>query len=235
MKRMRIPFAQTGLLAVLLAVAGGCATQNHFAEHTVLADDASRGDAVPRARQTLAQVFPARYRATHRAVITVAGKQFACDALLSVSPAEGGHLALVSSLGTVTDLRVRADGATELLKVTPLLRADWSRNYVARDLRELFLPPQKIDPAGRLADGRLVLQTPADAGGVVGEYVFSADRSRWEELSLVRQGKTFYRAVIRRYSKWPALAAEVPAEFDVTAESYRIELRVTSLETEERP
>lgn len=232
---MRNPLVQSCLLAALLVGAGGCATRNHFVEQAVLPDDGRRGDAVARARQTLAQMFPARYGATQRAVITVAGKQFACDALLSVSPADGGHLALVSSLGTVTDLRVRADGATELLKITPLFRADWSRNYVARDVRELFLPPAGLERAGWRADGRLVLQFPPDAAGAVAEYVFSPDGSRWEQLSLLRRGKTFYRAIIRRCSKWPALAAAIPDEFEVTAEAYRLDLRVTSLTTEGPP
>ena len=218
--------------AALASVAGGgCATRNQVAEAVVLPDDGSRPAAVQRAQQTIERLFPARYRATQRAIITARGKQFTCDGVLTVSPAEGYHLALVSSFGAVTDLRVKADEVA-LLKVTPLFRADWSRNFVARDLRELFVAPDRLQSAGRLADGRLVLRTGPGAGGAVADYVFSADGSRWEELFLANHGKTFYRAVARHYLKFAGMAAEIPDEFEVSAESYRLDLRITSLQPE---
>jgi len=223
------------LLAALLTAAGGCATRNQLTACAVLPDDGRHPAAVQHAQQTIARLFPERYRATQRAIITAIGKQFTCDGLLTVSPTDGHHLALVSSFGAVTDLRVRADGATELLKVTPLFRADWSREFVARDLRRLFLPPDQLQSAGRLADGRLALRTAPDAGGVVAEYVFAADGSRWEELYLATGGTTFYRAEARHYLKFPAMTTEVPDEFEVSAESYRLELRITALQPEGPP
>jgi len=69
----------------------------------------------------------------------------------------------------------------------------------------------------------------------VAEYVFAADGSRWEELYLAAGGKTFYRAVARHYLKFPAMTAEVPDEFEVSAESYRLELRITALQPEGPP
>jgi hypothetical protein len=233
---VRLLLAKWSLLAALLAVAaGGCATRNHFADSALMPDDGRQSEAVQRAQHTLAQLFPARYHATQRAIITAVGKQFTCDGLLAVAPDQGYHLALASSFGTVTDLRVTPAGRTELLKVTPLFRADWSRDYVARDLRCLFVPPARLEPAGRFADGRLVLRAATDRADVDAEYVFSADGSRWQELDLRRNGKTFYRATIGRYVKFPGLAAEVPGEFDVGAESYRMNLRLTSLTAEAQP
>jgi hypothetical protein len=236
MKVMLASFVKSFSFAALVVVAGsGCATQNHFAVRPVLPDDGSHRDAVQRAQQTIAQLFPARYRATQRAIITTGGKQFTCDGLLTVSSADGHHLALVSSFGVVTELRVKADATTELLKVTPLFREDWSRDFVARDLRRLFVPPVNLQPGGQLADGRLVLLAGPDAAGVTAEYVFSADGSRWQELDLARNGKPFYRAVVKHYLKFPGVAAEIPNEFEVSAESYRLELRIAALKSEVQP
>jgi hypothetical protein len=223
------------LLAVVTAWAvGGCATGKPLLARTLLPDDGSRPEAIQRARQTLAQVFPAAYRSTQRAIITVRGKQFTCDGLLAVSPIEGHHLALASSFGTVTEVRVTPDGRVDVLKETPLMRADWSRRFVARDLQRLFIPPDRLEPAGRLADGRLVLQTAPDASGVTAEYIFAADGSRWKELDLVALGKTFYRAGATHYLTFPGMVNEVPSEFNVSAEAYRLELRLATL-TPERP
>ena len=227
---MTVRLLQRILFAALLtALTGGCATQNHFAALTVLPDDGQHQAAFLRAEQTLKNLFPARYRATQRAIVTVGGRQFTCDGLLEVSPADGCHLAIVSSFGVVTDLRVRADGSSELLKVTPLFREDWSRQFVARDLRRLFMAPANLRPAGQLADGSVVLQTPPDGSGVTAQYVFSTDGARWRELDLTRAGKIFYRATPIDFRKYPDTSSEIPGEFDVCAEAYRLELRITEL------
>jgi hypothetical protein len=221
------------LLPVLMAcAAGGCATATSLPARSLLPDDGSRPGAIERAQRTLEHVFPAAYRSTQRAIITARGKQFTCDGLLAVSPTGGHHLALVSSFGTVTDVRVTPAGQVEVLKETPLLRADWSRRFVARDLQRLFIPPDRLEPAGRLADGRLVLQTAPDAGGVTAEYIFAADGSRWEELDLAARGQTFYRASATHYLTFPGMATEVPGEFEVNAEVYRLELRLATLARE---
>jgi len=227
---MTVRRLQRILFAVLLAaLTGGCATQSHFSTPTVLPDDGQHQAAFLRAEQTLKNLFPARYRATQRAIVTVGERQFTCDGLLEVSPAEGCHLAIVSSFGVVTDLRVKADGGCELLKITPLFREDWSRRFVARDLRWLFMAPANVQPAGQLPDGRIVLQTPPDASGMIAYYIFSTDGARWRELDLTRSGKIFYRATSKDFRKYPDTSAEIPGEFDVRAEAYRLELRITEL------
>ena len=188
--------------ALLAALAGGCATQNHFTTPVVLPDDGNHQAAFSRAEQTIKNLFPARYRATQRAIVTAGGKQFTCDGLLEVSPAEGWHLAIVSSFGVVTDLRVKADGDCELLKVTPLFREDWSRRFVARDLRWLFVAPANLQPAGQLADGGVVLQTAPDSVGRDSAICFFR---RWRTLAgigFVRDGKTFYRATPKNFRKF---------------------------------
>jgi len=215
--------------ALLAALAGGCATQNHFAAPPLLPDDGNGRAAFSTAKQTVKNLFPPRYRAVQRAIVTTGGKQFTCDGLLEVSPADGHHLALVSSFGVVTDLRVRADGGCELLKVTPLFREDWSRRFVARDLRWLFIAPADLQPAGRIAGGGVVLQTPPDSDGVTARYIFSADGARWRELDLMRNGKTFYRAAPVDFREFDGVSAPIPGKFDVSAEAYRLELRTAEL------
>jgi hypothetical protein len=207
----------------------------------VITNDAPDREAVSRAKQTIASLFPPRYRATQRAIITVRHKQFTCDGVLTAAPGEGHHLAIVSSPGTVTDLRLKADGSCELLKVTPLFRESWSRRFVARDLRWLFLPPVDLKPTGLLADGRLVLQTDAGSDGVQARYIFTATGERWQELELVRDGRSFYHVNVLRYRAFAGIPGEVPCEFEVATSSHRLELRITEFsvplasETEVQP
>jgi hypothetical protein len=194
-----------------------------------LPDDGNDRAAFSRAEQTIKNLFLTQYRATQRAIVTAGGKQFTCDGLLQVSPTGGHHLAIVSSFGVVTDLRVKSDGDCELLKVTPLFREDWSRRFVARDLRWLFVAPAHLRPAGHFADGKLNLLTAEDSAGVTAQYVFSPDGTRWQELDLWQNGKVFYRALPTHFRKFAGTPAEVPDAFDVSAEAYRLELRVTQL------
>ena len=216
-------------VALIAAFVTGCATPKHFPTLDVLPDDRTNSTEFSRAKQTIKNLFPAEYRATQRAIVTAGGKQFTCDGLLKVSPAEGHHLAIVSTFGVVTDLRVKANGGCELLKVTPLFREDWSRRFVARDLRWLFAAPANLRPAGRFADGKLNLLTTEDSAGVTAQYIFSPDGTRWQELNLRQNGKTFYRAVPKHFRKFAGTSAEVPDEFDVNAEAYRLELRIAEL------
>jgi hypothetical protein len=220
---------QISFAALLVALADGCATRDRFAPLTVLPGTGNNQAAFSRAERTIQNLFPTRYRATQRAIVTASGKQFTCDGLLEVSPAEGHHLAIVSSFGTVTDLRVKTDGGCELLKVTPLFREDWSRRFVARDLRRLFIAPADLLPAGKLADGGVVLRSPSDSTGVTAEYVFSADGSRWRELDLIRDEKIFYHATPKDFGIFPGFSAEIPGRFEVSAEAYQLELQITEL------
>jgi len=215
-------------LAVMVIATAGCATLNTIAPLVVLPADG-------RAASSPGNVFPARYRAVQRAIVTTGGKQFTCDGLLTVSPEGGHHLALVSSFGVVTDLRIKPDGDLELLKITPLFPEDWSRNIVARDLRCLFVSPPKLQSAGRLADGRLVLESAASGDGTVARYVLAPDGAGWQELELTRRGKAFYRATVKHHRSFVPGAAEVPDAFDVVAESYRLEVRVVALTAEATP
>jgi hypothetical protein len=224
------------LAAVLIALTGGCATPTHLATPRILPDDGTHPAAFARAEATLRQLFPARYRATQRAIVTVRGRQFTCDALLEVSPTGGLHLAIVSSFGVVTEVRVARDGGCELLKVTPLFREDWSRRFVARDLRWLFIAPASLQPAGQLVDGSVVLQTPPDSSGGTARYIFSADGTRWRELDLMQNDQSFYQAILENFRKFPGMTEEIPGRFEVGAEAYRLELQMTGLTvTQEAP
>lgn len=179
--------------------------------------------------QNLTNIFPAQYRSVQRVILTVAGKQFTCDSVLEVSTNAGWHLAIVSNLGLVAGLRVNRDGSCEALQATPLFREAWTRQFVARDVRRLFIPPPEFVSAGRLADGRLVCKTAPDSDGAVARYVFSADGRQWQELDIWRGGRRVYHAALRGYRAFAGTAREVPAEMEVQAEDYQLHLRLVEL------
>jgi catechol 2,3-dioxygenase-like lactoylglutathione lyase family enzyme len=181
------------------------------------------------ARQTVREAFPAVYQATQRAIITVGRQQFVCDGFLRVSPAEGWHLALVSLLGLVTEVRVRNDGTTEVLKVTPLFRQDWARDYVAPELRWLFTPPPELAPAGRLGDGRLALEAESRAGGEKARYVCSADGSHWEEIEVWNGPRRLFHAKVSGYRSFPGWPRAVPAEIEVDAGAHQLQVRTVAI------
>jgi hypothetical protein len=186
-------------------------------------------EAERKAHQCLANVFPAQYRLVQRAIITVAGKQFTCDGVLEASTNAGWHLAIVSNLGLVAGLRVNRNGSCEAVQVTPLFRESWTRQFVARDVRWLFMPPPEFVSTGRLADGRLICKTAPESDGAVARYIFSADGQRWQELDVWRGGRREYHAVLRGYRTFAGTAHALPAEMEVQAENYQLHLRLVEL------
>ena len=185
------------------------------------------------ARQNVAGIFPPQYRSVQRAILTVAGKQFPCDGVLEVSTNAGWHLAIVSNLGLVAGLRVNRDGSCEVLQVTPLFREAWTRQFVARDVRRLFISPPEFVSAGRLADGRLVCETAPESDGAVARDIFSTDGQRWQELEISRGGRREYHVVLRGYRTFPGTAHAVPAEMEVQAENYQLHLRLVELDVKD--
>ena len=207
----------------------GCATPRPDAARALARPREDQVVAFARAQQTLSHAFPPAYRATHRAVITVGKRQYVCDGFLTAGPEDGLHLALVSSLGLVAEVRRRTNASAEVVKVTPLFRESWSRDHVLRDLRWLFAPPGELHPAGSLADGRLALEPTAGASGLRARYLFSSDGQRWEGLELWEKGRRAYHAILgghRRDEGWPP---DLPADIRVDAGTYRLHLRVVEL------
>ncbi|MGA2242167.1 MAG: hypothetical protein ABSH11_09020 [Verrucomicrobiota bacterium] len=218
--------AKAGLLA-FACLLSGCISPRPYPVAPLAGIPAQEAERM--ARQNLASLFPLQYRSVQRALITVAGKQFTCDGVLEVSTNDGWYLAIVSNLGLVAGLRVNRDGSCEVLQVTPLFREFWTRQFVARDVRRLFIPPPEFVSAGRLADGRLACETVPESDGAVVRYVFSADGQQWQELEVSRGGCREYHALLRGYRAFAGHAREVPAEIEVHAESYQLHLRLVEL------
>jgi len=187
------------------------------------------------AHENLAGLFPPQYRSVQRAVITVSRKQFTCDGVLEVSTNDSWNLAIVSNLGVVTGVRVNRDGSSEAVKVTPLFRESWARQFVANDVRRLFVPPPEFISAGRLDDGRMVCETAVESDGAVARYIFSADGQRWQELEVLRGGHREYHALLRGYRTFAGHAREVPAEMEVRAKKYQLHLRLVQLDVKRQP
>jgi hypothetical protein len=215
--------------AVLLVVCvSGCASHRMTAAWQI-GQTVGESPSFAAAEQAVRGAFPPAYRATQRAIITVRQRQFVCDGLLTVSPAEGWHLALVSTLGLVTDVRVRSDGSSEVMKVTPLFREDWARDYVARELRWLFRPPTELVPAGCLSDGRLMLESSGGAEGCTARYLCSANGSRWEELEVLSGARRMMHAKVSGYRDVAGWPHAVPMEMDVTTDTHELHVRMAAL------
>jgi hypothetical protein len=138
-------------------------------------------------------------------------------------------LALISTLGLVADLAVKGDGSGKVLKVTPLFREAWARQYVAQELRWLFVPPAELTPAGRQPDGRLLLETKSHLDGVRARYACSADGRRWEELEVLDGPRRLFRARLSGYRSFSGWPRAVPAEIEVDAGTHQLHLRTAAL------
>ena len=219
-----------GLVAALCAacLGSGC-DQGRAPAYAIRRDDGRNPEAMAAAQGALARLYPPRYRATQRAIITVGRRQFVCDGVLAVSPQAGEHLAVVSTLGLVTEVQVATNGQTRLLRASPLLKETWSRDFVARDLRELFAPCAEGEPGGWLADGRLVLESRPRPDGSAARWVFTPSGQRLQEIEVVRGQRRLYLARIRQYRQFAGFPRGIPAEFDVRAPAYRLELRTAAL------
>ena len=213
---------------LLVGLVSGCAGRRARA-YSVLPDNGDTGGVMARARMTLAQLYPAQYRATQRAIITIGRKQFVCDGVLTVSPQEGQHLAVISTLGLVTDVRVETNGAIQLVRVTPLFNETWSREFVSRDLRQLFVPNLDLEIGGRLPDERFVLESRPPLDTYVSRYIFTPSGDRLQEMEIARAGRRLYHVSVKRYQRFAGFPREIPSEFEVLAPSYRLELRTAEL------
>jgi hypothetical protein len=172
-------------------------------------------------------MWPPEYRAIQRAVLTVGHKQFVCDGVLDVSPGRGWHLAVVSQLGLVSEVRLAPDGGCEVLKVTPLFPESWSRDFVARDLFWHFLPPGRVQPGGHLPDGRPILESNREGQWV--RRAFSRGGQQWQELEISRQGRRLYHSSLGHYRQFKGWPRELPTDIRVEAENYQIHLRIVEL------
>lgn len=214
---------------VLLAFASGCVSQPRSPLGQVIPAVARDAADFAAAQLAVRETFPPVYRATQRAIITVRKRQFVCDGLLSVSPIGGWHLALISTLGLVTDVRVNGDGSSEVLKVTPLLPEAWAREYVTLELRWLFKPPPPLAAAGRLNDQRLLLEAESLIDGVKARYVCSRDGRRWEQFEAWKGHRLLFHAKLADYRVFDGCSRALPAEIEVDAGTHRLNLRTAEV------
>jgi hypothetical protein len=215
--------------ALALLCASGCASHRGSAAWQAVPPVARDEATFATAKQTVLGAFPSLYQATQRAIITVRRRQFVCDGFLTVSPENGWHLAVVSPLGLVTDVRVKGDGSGEVLKVTPLFQEKWAREYVCRELRWLFMPPSGLAPAGRLSDGRLLLEAESPIDGLKARYACSRDGSRWEELEVLNGPRRLFHAKACGYRSFPGWPRAVPAEIEVKAGTHELHVLIAAL------
>ncbi len=178
-----------------------------------------------RARQAVIHLWPASYQATQRAVVTVRRRQYVLDGVLKASPAEGLHLALISSLGLVTDLRRTPDGRTEILKTTALFPEAWARDYVGSTLDCLFAPPDQdsLIEAGHLATGQRVLVTTRGVRQI--RYHYSATHEQIEALEVLEKGRLVASARFEDFQQTEGSHTKVPSRISIDTRRYQILLR----------
>jgi hypothetical protein len=111
------------LLLLTLALGAGCAT-------------------APPAKPVAPPVtFPADALITQRAVLTVRGREFALNGYLARHATEGQRLVITENFGAVlADLRLKPDGAVEVLRSSALFPPDRIERYLAADVRSVFGP-----------------------------------------------------------------------------------------------
>jgi len=113
------------LLALLTA---GCATP----KYSVIYD--------PPATPHPARLFPAEAFITQRAVLTVHGRQFTLNGYVAKSEARGLRLIVTENLGGVlADVLVKPGGKTFVLKANPPFRPAWVEQFIAADLKCVFV------------------------------------------------------------------------------------------------
>lgn len=185
-------------LAVLVLLAAGCST--------------SHG---PCRCEGIDAVSPAQgpARIVHRAILTIRGRHYTLDGVLDIDSKGRRRLAVVSAMGSVTEIVQGPDGKTESVTTTALFQEAWSRSYVARDLRLLYPAPHTLAESSMEENGGIVGYLPETPGGP------------WRDAEICRDGRCVWRAqVVRRDpgTGWPM-------EFDVNAETYRLHLRVVKV------
>ena len=217
--------------ALLLA---GCAAPSWRQPAAILA---TPGDTavISRARTTLTEAFPPAYEATQRVILTVKGKQYAYNAWLKAEADGSRRLVLYGPLGLMTELRMRPDAAVEVVRMTPLFRESWVREFVARDLRSLFSLPEAASWLGTGTDGGVILGQTDPADGSLRRFQLDAADGHWKSVEWVSGEKCLWRAEILNWKSFPGFAAPIPAEFSLQSLHYSLHLVTTTCRPPQDP
>ncbi|MEI6970704.1 MAG: hypothetical protein WCL44_04235 [bacterium] len=184
--------------------------------------------AVASARRSLASMYPGTACMTHRAVLTVHGRQFAFDGYVVKS---NDYLRLVArgTVGLVAEVEWTARAGAKVLRTGRFFKQRWSEAYMARDLVLLCAPPQQLPIVESTAGGCIVLGQDNIRDNTMLRYVFSPDGMILQEIQAGRPGRPNYTARIAGYRQFEGYSQPVPAEIAVDGEGYSLHLFLVNL------
>lgn len=221
------------LLAALGLVAAGCGSVPYRAG-TPLVDEALAREL----RQSLEAMYPAGFRAVHRVVLSVKGRQFAFTGYLLGGPP--GHLRLLASSdvgAAVFEVIRRADGGSRVVRAAPgravaRLQANAARD-AARICFERPTPVAQLVKHGRetvgLTDGRIAGNPQSD--GSLREFLFDAARHRLVGYLEARGSRVVYEIAFSDDGPVPGWPRPVPRRIAIAdrEEGYQADIRVLEL------
>ena len=216
--------AWLALLAGLL-LTWGCRAAAPPAGQMLLDPDLAR-----ELRDRAAHLYPASFRAVHRALLTAGGRQFLLDGYLTVQRPGSFRLVAKGDMGGTVFEIVKEPGQKARVVRNPMgLRPSWLTEGAARSLEALYLaqpgPEARLvrQPGGSLA---LVQDLP---DGQQEQFLFQEDSRRWVRYALFSQDRCLFRADFAYGEAGPTGPAR-PRTVSIADYSWKYQLTLTVLE-----
>jgi hypothetical protein len=192
---------------------------------TPLADEALAREL----RQSLDAAYPAAFRAVHRVVLSVRGRQFTFTGyLLGRQPGDVRLLAGADLGGTAFELVRRADGESRVLRAAPGPVARRVHHSAARDAVAIYF--QRPSPTAILVrfDRDAVGFTEAAPDGRRREFHFDAASHRLARYVEARGRSRRYEIVFSDEGAFPDWPRPVPRQIAIfdRAQGYELNIRV---------
>lgn len=189
MRRARPPLRFVRLTFVWACIiVGGCST-TPYAPGTPI-QDAAREQVL---RESLAAQYPQQFRAVHRAVLTVRGRQFSLDGYLRADRRAGFRLLATTGFGgSVFELAWSEEDGPIVLQSNGILRDDRLLAGPVEDVRAIFFnaPSPEAQLEARGPDALALVDTFPD--GTIEEYLFDGATSRLLRFRRAEDGRVRY-------------------------------------------
>jgi len=214
--------------AVLLAAAAsGCASAP-YVPGTPLENPALAREL----RRSLEATYPPGFRAVHRALLSVRGREFTLMGYVLVRrPGDVRLLASGDMAGAAFEVVRRSDGSRSILRAAPGFRASWIREGAARDAAAIYCV--RPSPGASLARfGRGVVGfTERLRCGTYREFHFNVATRRLTRYLEARRGQRRYEIAFSDEAPFPRWQRPVPRKIEVIdrVRNYRLNIRVVEL------
>jgi len=216
------------VLAMLLTMAApGCVSAPHVPgtplENAALAQEL---------RRSLDAMYPPGFRAVHRALLSVRGREFTMMGYVLVRrPGDVRLLATGDMAVTMFEVVRRSDGSRSILRTVPGFRASWIREGAARDAAAIYcVRPSSAASLAQFGPD-VVGFTERLRGGTYREFHFDATTRRLTRYLEARRGHRRYEIAFSDEAPFPRWPRPVPRKIDVIdrVRNYRLNIRVVEL------